>query len=80
MTELLIVADAEGNIKAATTLNPPGNARPGATLEVRVEPGDGEKTYTVALPDDLRAAGSLKGLDNYVLEVQRDEATLRARK
>ncbi|MBF6139960.1 hypothetical protein [Nocardia farcinica] len=71
MSELLVVTDEEGNIRAATRIGaaPDPDVPEAAHLQVRIAPQAGETVHSVALPDELRAAGSLASLDHYYLDV-----------
>ncbi|MGW4531796.1 hypothetical protein ACWEOI_12685 [Nocardia sp. NPDC004340] len=91
MSDLLVVVDGEGNIRAASSLRPPDNfAAAAATfgrapeaalfLPVRVEAGPGESLHSVPLPEELRAAGSLATLGNYQIEMHEGAARLGARR
>ncbi|MGW4339207.1 hypothetical protein ACWEK5_41380 [Rhodococcus koreensis] len=81
MSELLVVVDGDGNIKAAAMrLGPQDADAPEPSLEVRLRAGTGESVHTVALPDELRTAGSLAALDDYLVEVQGDQARLTLRR
>ncbi|WP_144440690.1 hypothetical protein [Streptomyces roseifaciens] len=78
MTKLLVVADRDGNIKAATRLGPPeGVSASGlASFIVDITPDTGEEVHHVALPGELHAAGSLGALVDYYVEVSDGEARL----
>ncbi|MFE7546889.1 hypothetical protein [Streptomyces gardneri] len=82
MTKLLVVADSDGNVKAATRLDPAegsGSASGIASFVVDVTPNAGEEVHVVALPDELRAPGSLGALSDYNVEVADGEARLAKR-
>ncbi|MFD5884160.1 hypothetical protein [Streptomyces yangpuensis] len=82
MARLLVVADGDGNIKAATRLSPSdgaGGASGIASFVVDITPNASEEVHAVALPDELRAPGSLESLNDYHLEVSDGKARLAKR-
>lgn len=81
MTRLLVVADGDGNIKAATRLSPSegADALDIASFVVDIGPNAGEEVHELALPDELRTPGSLEALSDYCLEVSGGEVRLARR-
>lgn len=60
-TRLLVVADEDGNIQAAT-LAPSGNPEGDASPQFGFLPGDGQTLHEVELPKELRSAEGLLSL------------------
>ncbi|MFI9781716.1 hypothetical protein ACIHCV_45280 [Streptomyces sp. NPDC051956] len=80
MGDLIVLADAEGHIRAAVMADPPQeDAVPGfIPFAGEIEPGPGDVTHRVSLPDELRGDGALASLGNYRLEMRDGETRLTA--
>ncbi|MFI6415405.1 hypothetical protein [Streptomyces sp. NPDC050585] len=88
MRTLLVLADAEGKIKTAVSVDPPNLQHrspanlPESRNDVDVAPimdvkaDDGDKLYRITLPEELQRYTSFPSLGEYVVRVEGGEARL----